>query len=132
TADGGERTVPCPDGDRKIEGGDDADNAQRMPLFHHAMVRTFRDNGQPVELTRQTNRKVADVDHLLHFALAFSNDFSGFERDEEAEVFFGVAQRVAQLPDDFSAYWRRQQFPFFESTLSAFHRALVFGGRCGA
>ncbi len=37
-ADGGQRAVPGPDGDGEIEGGDDADDAQRMPLLHHAVA----------------------------------------------------------------------------------------------
>ena len=56
-----------------------------MPRLHHAMAGTFAGDGQAVELARQTDREIADVDHLLHFAEAFLQDLAGFERDEAAE-----------------------------------------------
>jgi len=37
--DGGQRAVPRPDGHGKVEGGDDANNPQRVPLLHHAVAR---------------------------------------------------------------------------------------------
>jgi hypothetical protein len=33
------------------------------------MVRTFAGDGKAVELTREADGKVADVDHLLHLAV---------------------------------------------------------------
>ena len=41
-AHAGDGGIPRPDGDRKIEGGDHADDAQRMPLLEHAMRRPLR------------------------------------------------------------------------------------------
>ena len=36
-ADGRDHRVPCPDCNREVECGDDADRAQRMPLFIHTV-----------------------------------------------------------------------------------------------
>src|SRR5215472_611773 len=44
-----ERGVPRPYRYREIEGGDDANGPERMPLLHHAMVRALRRHGQPVK-----------------------------------------------------------------------------------
>ena len=60
-----------PDRDREVEGRDDADHAERMPRLHHAVPGRSDGDGQAVELARQADREVADVDHLLHFAQAF-------------------------------------------------------------
>ena len=59
-----------------------------MPLFHEPVTRPLRLNCQPVEHTGLANGKVADVDHFLHFAFAFSDNFSRLERHELAELMF--------------------------------------------
>jgi hypothetical protein len=46
----GEGGVPTPDGDRKVERGDDADDAERVPGLHHAMLCALRWNGEAGEL----------------------------------------------------------------------------------
>ena len=42
-------------------------------------------DGQAMQLARQADREVADVDHLLHLAQAFGEDLAGLERDQRAE-----------------------------------------------
>ena len=76
-ADGGQRAVPGPDGDGEVEGGDDADDAERVPLLHHPVLRALGGDGQAVELAREADGEVADVDHLLHFAFALGEDLAG-------------------------------------------------------
>jgi hypothetical protein len=70
-ADQCERRIPRPDGDREVEGGDDADDAERMPGFHHPVAGAFGGDGQTVELAREADGEIADVDHFLDFAEAF-------------------------------------------------------------
>ena len=56
---------------------------------HCSIIRWFgplAGDGQAVELARETDREVADVDHLLHFAEAFLDDLAGFERDQLARA----------------------------------------------
>ena len=47
-------------------------DAERVPLLVHAMPGPLAVHGQAVELARQADREVGDVDHLLHFAQAFA------------------------------------------------------------
>ena len=91
-ADRGERGVPRPDRDREIERGDHADRPERMPLLHHPVARPLGRERQTVELPRQADREVADVDHLLHFAVAFDADLAHLERDQIAERLLEIAQ----------------------------------------
>ena len=76
--------VPRPHRHWKIKGADDAHRPDGMPGFHHAMAGAFRRDGQAVKLARQADRKVADVDHLLHFAQAFLQNLAAFQGNERA------------------------------------------------
>ena len=42
--------VPCPRDEREVEGGDDADCSERMPLLIHPVPGPFRRHGQAVQL----------------------------------------------------------------------------------
>ena len=53
-------------------------------------------DGETVKLARETDREIADVDHLLHFAEAFLQDLAGFERDEAAQRILVGAQFLAE------------------------------------
>ena len=106
-ADQRERRIPRPDGDREVEGGDDADDAERMPGFHHAVAGALGGDGQAVELARQADGEIADVDHLLHFAEAFGRDLAGFDRDQPAEL--GLVRRA--VPRRAGAPVRRASAP---------------------
>ena len=118
-ADGGEGAVPRPDGDGEVEGGDNADDAQRVPLLHHPVLRPLGGDGQPVELAREPDGEVADVNHLLHFAFAFGEDLAHLQRDEAPEVALGLAQGVAELADDLAALGGGHELPFAEGFLGA-------------
>jgi hypothetical protein len=85
-----ERRVPRPHGHGKVEGRDHAAHAQRMPGFHHAVLGALGGQREAVELARQADREVADVDHFLHFARAFGRDLAGLQRDEAAQVALGA------------------------------------------
>ena len=101
-ADGRDGRVPGPDGDGKVERGDDADRPERMPLLEHAVPGPLAGDRQAVELPRETDGEIAHVDHLLDFAQPFRPDLAGFERDQHPQVVFGVAERISQLADDFA------------------------------
>ena len=131
-ADRGQSAVPGPDGDGEIEGGDDADDAERMPLLHHAVLGALGGDGQAVELAGKADGEVADINHLLHFAFAFGEDLAGFECDEASEVALGLAQGVAELADDFAAFGGGKELPFLEGLLGAAGGAFVFGLGGGA
>ena len=61
-----------------------------------------------VELARETDREVADVDHLLDFTLALGEDLAHLEGDERPSSAFFCAQRFADLAHDLTSLGRRQ------------------------
>src|SRR5258705_278444 len=99
-----------------------------MPLLHHPMLRPFRSNSQSIELARETDREIANIDHLLHLALPFCGDFPGFQCDERAQLALGIAESVAKLADDVAALRSRHLLPLTKRSLGALYRALVFVG----
>ena len=66
---------------------------------------------QTVELSRQTDREVADVDHLLHFAETFLQDLAGLERHQRAEAPLRRAQFLAEQAHQFAAPRRGDRSP---------------------
>ena len=109
-----QRGVPGPDRNREIEGRDDGGDARRVPGFHHPVARAFGGNRQSVQLAGETDGKVADVDHLLHFAHRFRRDLAGLERHEGCEIILGAAQLLAEQADEFAASRRRNVAPLDE------------------
>ncbi len=107
----GEGGVPRPHGDGEVEGRDDPDRAERMPLFHHAVARALGRDGEAVELPREPGGEVADVDHLLHFAVAFGANLPHLERDEVAQRLLDRAQGVAEVAHEVAALRRRHVPP---------------------
>ncbi len=62
---------------------------------------------QAVELARQADGEVADVDHLLHFAEPLGLDLADFDRHQPAELGLGGAQFLAEQADELAAARRR-------------------------
>ena len=56
-----------------------------MPGLRHPVPGSFGGDGQPVELPRQADREVADIDHLLHLAKALLDDLADLERHQRAQ-----------------------------------------------
>ena len=99
----GEHRVPRPDGDREVERRDDADDAERMPLLVHPVRGALGVHRLAVEHPRLADGEVGDVDHLLHFAVAFGLDLAVLERDERAERVLVLAQQVAEAAHHLAA-----------------------------
>ena len=87
------------------------------------MTRPFRLNGQSVKHPRLPNSEVADVDHLLNFALALSDDFSRLDRDQLPEFVLEFAQRVTKL-----THRSGRNTPFQKRFLRARDRLVVIVG----
>ncbi len=62
-----------------------------------------RGDRQAVELARQADGEVADVDHLLHFAEAFAGDLAGLDGDEAAQRLLVGAQLLAEQAHQLAA-----------------------------
>ena len=117
--------VPAPHRDREVEGGDHPDHAQRVPLLEHAVVGTLGVHGEPVELPREAGREVADVDHLLHFALALGEDLAHLERHQVAQLRLVPAQPLADLAHDLPTLGGRYRAPLEEGLVGALDDAVV-------
>src|SRR5580698_9683757 len=78
-AHGRDHGIPRPYRNREIERADDAHNPQRMPLFIHAMAGALAVHGKSIELTRETDGEIGDVDHFLHLAQTLRDDLAHFE-----------------------------------------------------
>src|SRR5205823_9196715 len=100
-----------------------------MPLLHQTMVFSLRLNRQAVKHARLADGEIADIDHLLHFAFAFSDDLAGLEGDELAELVFRFAQRIAKPAYRVAAHRSRRRAPFQKSFLRARNRLVIIVGR---
>ena len=102
-ADERERRVPAPHGDGEVERADDGDRAERVPGLGQAVARALGGDRAAVELAREADREVADVDHLLHLAEALLLDLPDLERDERAERLLLATQLLAEQPHELAA-----------------------------
>ena len=101
-----------------------------MPGLHHAVARALRGDGEAIDLTRQADGEIADVDHLLHFAETFGDDLSRFEGDDRAERLLGGAQLLAEEANEFAPARRGDVAPRGEGGFrAADHRRHVGQGR---
>ena len=82
-----------------------------MPLLHHPVAGPLGGDRQAVELARQADGEVADVDHLLDLAQALGADLAGLDGDQRAEVGLVLAQQLAELTHELAADRRRHVAP---------------------
>jgi hypothetical protein len=85
-------------------------------------------DGQAVELTRQADCEVADVDHLLNLALALGDDLAGLDRHQPAERRLVRAQLLAEQPHQLAALRRGNEPPLEEGRMRLLDRR---GGATG-
>ena len=117
-ADKSQGAVPGPDRNREVEGGNDTDGPERVPLLHHAVHRPFALECRAGKRAAETDGIVADVDHFLHFPQAFGQDLAHFQRDESSQHILFLAQRDRKLTHDFASFGSRHSAP----ELERFHR----------
>src|SRR5207253_3252877 len=97
---------------------------ERVPAFEHAVSRPLAGNDLAVELARQPDREIADVDHLLHFALALFEDLAGLDRHEAPERGLVLAQFRGVEPYQLAAPRRRHRPPQQEGLLGGGNHAV--------
>ena len=127
-----ERGVPRPHRDGKVERRDDAHHAKRMPGLHHPVPRPLGSDREAVELAREAHGEVADVDHLLHFAVAFLQDLAGLDRNQPAERGLLRAQFLPEEAQQLAAARRRHAAPRPERRGGGADLCLHVGRRIGA
>ena len=96
TAHQRDRGVPRPDRDGEVERGDHTDDAERMPGLHQPVARALGGDGLAVQLPRQADRELADVDHLLHLAERLGGDLARLDRDECGEIGLVLDEQLAE------------------------------------
>ncbi len=106
-----DRGVPRPHRDREVEGGDDADHTQRVPGFHQPVPGPLGGDGAAVQLTRQPDGEVADVDHLLHLAEGLGGDLARLDGHQRRQIGLVRAQQLAQARHQLAAHRRRGGAP---------------------
>ena len=131
-ADERQRGVPRPHRDREVEGGDDAARPERVPRLHQPVAGPLAGDRQAVELARQADGEVADVDHLLHLAEAFGADLAGLDRHQLAEVGLVLAQQLAEAAHEVAADRRRRGRATSRRRRSAMSTAPLDVGRAAA
>ncbi len=100
-----------------------------MPGFHHAMAGTLRGDGQAIDLARESDGEVADVDHFLHFAKPLGNDLARLQSHHRPQILLGGAQLLAEQPYKFTPAGRRNLAPGQKSVASASEDRRHFGQR---
>ena len=86
-----------------------------MPGLGHAVAGALGGDGEAVQLPRQADGEIADVDHLLHFAEALGDDLADLEGHERAQGFLRGAQFLAEQAHEFAPPRRRNVAPGEES-----------------
>ena len=77
-----------------------------MPALEQMVARTFGGDRQAIQLAREADREVADVDDFLHFAQPFAEDLAGLERDEFPERLLVAAHAAREATHQFAAHRR--------------------------
>jgi hypothetical protein len=116
-----ESRVPRPHGHRKVKGRDDATDAKRLPDLSHAMSRALGDDRRAVQLTRQTDREIAHVDHLLHLAEGLAADLARLKNNKLGKIGLMAAQEHAQHPHELDSNRCRRDTPHPERIVRARH-----------
>src|SRR5262245_37822774 len=86
TANEPDHRVPCPHCNRKVKCRNDADRSKRMPIFGESMPGPLARDCLAVKLPAQTDGEITNVDHFLHFATRFWQNFPGLERDKRRQL----------------------------------------------
>ena len=128
-ADRSDEAVPRPHRDGEVERGNHTHDPERMPLLVHAVAGAFGVHGQAIQLARQTDGELADVDHLLHFAVALGLGLAHLQRDQRTQRVLVRTQRIGAQADRLATARRRGRAPYLEGGLRALDDGVVVGLR---
>ena len=81
-----------------------------------------------VELAREPDGEVADIDHLLHFAPTLARHLPDLQGDELAQCLLVTSQLVAEPADELASARRRDRPPDAERALRAVEGAVELLG----
>ena len=93
------------------------------------MFGTFGGDRQTVELTRQPDGEITDVDHLLDLAEPLREDLAGLDRDEHGQVVLVGAELLPEFSHHSAALGAGHRAPDGRRRARPFDRVLkVVGG----
>ena len=99
-----------------------------MPGLHHAVAGPLGGDGEAVQLARQADREVADVDHLLHLAEALGAILPASSVTSAPSASLSRAQLLAEQAHQLAAARRRHVAPELEGGVGARDRGVHAGG----
>jgi hypothetical protein len=123
-----QHAVPAPHRHGKIEGADDANNAERMPLLVHAVQWPLAVHGKAMQLTAKAYRKITDVNHFLHFAQTLLQAFAHFVAYQLAKVLLLQAQGFPYLTHHLAPLGCGPLAPHLKGFLGLCYNLLVTSG----
>ena len=129
--DEGEGGVPRPHRNREVERRDHGARAHRMPRLHQAVAGPLAGDREAVQLARQADGEVADVDHLLDLTETLGADLPGLDRDQLAELGLVGAQQLTEPADQPATHRRRRRSPFTERLDCCRHGSVDVGSGSG-
>ncbi len=94
------------------------------------MLSPFGRDGEAIELARQPDGEIADVDYLLNLAKTFRDNFADLNRDQSAQSLLVGARFFAKQPYKFAALRRGHQSPGAESRVRRFNCRDSFARAC--
>ena len=95
--------VPGVDRDREVEGGDDADHAERVPGLGQPVAGALGGDGLAEQLAGLADGQVADVDHLLDLAERLGGDLADLGGDQGGQVGLVLGQQLTPALDQLAA-----------------------------
>ena len=101
-----------------------------MPGLHQPVPGTLGGDGLAVQLPRQPDGELADVDHLLHLAEGLGGDLPGLDGDQRGEVVLVLDEQLAE-PRHQRATHRGRRRPPRRERLRRFGDGGVGLLRCG-
>ncbi len=75
-----------------------------MPRLHQPVARTFGGDRLAVELTRQSDGELADVDHLLHLAEGLRGDLPRLDRDQRGDIVLVFLEQLTESRNQRAAH----------------------------
>ena len=83
-----------------------------MPGLHHPVAGALGGDRQSIELPRQAEGEVADIDHFLNFTLALFEDLRVLQRHQFAKLVLVRPKDLAEQSDQLAPLGRRHAPPF--------------------
>jgi hypothetical protein len=103
-----------------------------MPRLHEPVCWPLGRHGAAVELPRQPDREIADVDHLLDLAQRLGADLADLDADQAGEVSLVLGQQLAEALDQTAADRSRYCPPGQERRMRCLDRRLHVRRRAGS